>query len=150
MKQPLVKKNYARWLRQVTYLLIWLDPLKDAVDLTPIPCSLQNIVKLIQAEEVEHHRASGSLETGPCLEYLLQKRVLEELAEFAKVDVRRDSTDYTIASLHLVVWLDAVWHASPLFKVFLQSSNQCSCPITAWKSCSCAASKAHQLIASTD
>lgn len=65
-----------------------IDPLKDAVDLTPIPCSLQNIVKLIQAEEVEHHRASGSLETGPCLEYLLQKRVLEELAEFAKVDVR--------------------------------------------------------------
>lgn len=63
------------------------DPLKDAVDLTPIPCSLQNIVKLIQAEEVEHQRASGSLETGPCLEYLLQKRVLEELVEFAKVDV---------------------------------------------------------------
>ena len=64
--------------------LIITDPLKDAVDLTPIPCSLQNIVKLIQAEEVEHQRASGSLETGPCLEYLLQKRVL---AEFAKVDV---------------------------------------------------------------
>jgi hypothetical protein len=42
---------------------------------------------LIQAEEVEHQRASGSLETGPCLEYLLHKRVLEELAEFAKVDV---------------------------------------------------------------
>jgi hypothetical protein len=48
---------------------------------------LQNIVKLIQAEEVEYQRASGSLETGPCLEYLLQKRVLEELVEFAKVDV---------------------------------------------------------------
>lgn len=63
------------------------DPLKDAVDLTPIPCSLQNIIKLIQAEEVEHQRPSGSLETGPCLEYLLQKRVLEELVEFAKVDV---------------------------------------------------------------
>ncbi|ORE03294.1 hypothetical protein BCV72DRAFT_213515 [Rhizopus microsporus var. microsporus] len=62
------------------------DPLKDAVDLTPIPCSLQNIIKLIQAEEVEHQRPSGSLETGPCLEYLLQKRVLEELVEFAKVD----------------------------------------------------------------
>ncbi|KAI9487830.1 MAG: Retinoic acid induced 16-like protein-domain-containing protein [Benjaminiella poitrasii] len=62
------------------------DPLKDAVDLTPIPHCLQNIVKLIQAEEVEHQRASGSLETGPCLEYLLQKRVLEELVEFAKVD----------------------------------------------------------------
>lgn len=68
-------------------LIISIDPLKDAVDLTPIPCSLQNIVKLIQAEEVEHHRTSGSLETGPCLEYLLQKRVLEELVEFAKVDV---------------------------------------------------------------
>ncbi|KAI7907351.1 Retinoic acid induced 16-like protein-domain-containing protein [Cokeromyces recurvatus] len=62
------------------------DPLKDAVDLTPIPNSLQNIIKLIQAEEVEFQRASGSLETGPCLEYLLQKRVLEELVEFAKVD----------------------------------------------------------------
>lgn len=66
---------------------IEIDPLKDAVDLTPIPCSLQNIIKLIQAEEVEHQRPSGSLETGPCLEYLLQKRVLEELVEFAKVDV---------------------------------------------------------------
>jgi hypothetical protein len=66
----------------------FIDPLKDAVDLTPIPTSLQNIVKLIQAEEIEYQRASGTLETGPCLEYLLQKRVLEELAEFAKVDVR--------------------------------------------------------------
>jgi hypothetical protein len=63
--------------------------LKDAVDLTPIPSSLQNIIKLIQAEEVEHQRPNGSLEAGPCLEYLLQKRVLEELVEFAKVDVNR-------------------------------------------------------------
>ncbi|KAI9257305.1 Retinoic acid induced 16-like protein-domain-containing protein [Phascolomyces articulosus] len=62
------------------------DPLKDAVDLTPIPVCLQNIVKLIQAEELEYERASDSLETGPCLEYLLHKRVLEELVEFARVD----------------------------------------------------------------
>ncbi|KAG0174193.1 hypothetical protein DFQ29_007567 [Apophysomyces sp. BC1021] len=62
------------------------DPLKDAVDLTPIPSCLQNIVKLIQGEELEYERASDSLETGPCLEYLLHKRVLEELVEFAKVD----------------------------------------------------------------
>lgn len=55
--------------------------------MTPIPCCLQNIVKLIQAEELEYERASDSLETGPCLEYVLQKRVLEELVEFAKVDV---------------------------------------------------------------
>ncbi|KAG1102120.1 hypothetical protein G6F42_017411 [Rhizopus arrhizus] len=74
------------WTNIQKYYETAADPLKDAVDLTPIPCSLQNIVKLIQAEEVEHQRASGSLETGPCLEYLLQKRVLEELAEFAKVD----------------------------------------------------------------
>ncbi|CEP17403.1 hypothetical protein [Parasitella parasitica] len=74
------------WTNIQKYYESAADPLKDAVDLTPIPCSLQNIVKLIQAEEVEHQRASGSLETGPCLEYLLQKRVLEELAEFAKVD----------------------------------------------------------------
>ncbi|KAI8379161.1 Retinoic acid induced 16-like protein-domain-containing protein [Radiomyces spectabilis] len=62
------------------------DPLKDAVDLTPIPCCLQNIVKLIQAEELECQRAPDGLETGPCLEYVLHKRVLEELVEFAKVD----------------------------------------------------------------
>lgn len=74
------------WTNIQKYYETAADPLKDAVDLTPIPCSLQNIVKLIQAEEVEHQRASGSLETGPCLEYLLQKRVLEELVEFAKVD----------------------------------------------------------------
>ena len=61
--------------------------MKDAVDLTPIPVCLQNIVKLIQAEELEYERASDSLETGPCLEYLLHKRVLEELVEFARVDV---------------------------------------------------------------
>ncbi|KAI8347613.1 Retinoic acid induced 16-like protein-domain-containing protein [Choanephora cucurbitarum] len=74
------------WTNIQKYYETAADPLKDAVDLTPIPCSLQNIVKLIQAEEVEYQRATGSLETGPCLEYLLQKRVLEELAEFAKVD----------------------------------------------------------------
>ncbi|KAG1473837.1 hypothetical protein G6F56_000721 [Rhizopus delemar] len=75
------------WTNIQKYYETATDPLKDAVDLTPIPCSLQNIIKLIQAEEVEHQRPSGSLETGPCLEYLLQKRVLEELVEFAKVDV---------------------------------------------------------------
>ncbi|KAI9279784.1 Retinoic acid induced 16-like protein-domain-containing protein [Sporodiniella umbellata] len=74
------------WTNIQKYYETATDPLKDAVDLTPIPCSLQNIIKLIQAEEVEHQRPSGSLETGPCLEYLLQKRVLEELVEFAKVD----------------------------------------------------------------
>ncbi|KAI8364250.1 Retinoic acid induced 16-like protein-domain-containing protein [Blakeslea trispora] len=74
------------WTNIQKYYESAADPLKDAVDLTPIPCSLQNIVKLIQAEEVEYQRATGSLETGPCLEYLLQKRVLEELVEFAKVD----------------------------------------------------------------
>ncbi|KAG0742349.1 hypothetical protein G6F57_010621 [Rhizopus arrhizus] len=74
------------WTNIQKYYETAADPLKDAVDLTPIPCSLQNIIKLIQAEEIEHQRPSGSLETGPCLEYLLQKRVLEELVEFAKVD----------------------------------------------------------------
>lgn len=89
MKLPLVKCVYNSISVEniLTLCFYYKDPLKDAVDLTPIPCSLQNIVKLIQAEEVEHQRASGSLETGPCLEYLLQKRVLEELVEFAKVDV---------------------------------------------------------------
>lgn len=50
---------------------------------------MQNVIKLIQAEEVEHQRPSGSLEAGPCLEYLLERRVLEELVEFAKVDVSK-------------------------------------------------------------
>ncbi|ORX59594.1 hypothetical protein DM01DRAFT_1405113 [Hesseltinella vesiculosa] len=62
------------------------DALKDAVDLTPIPNALQDIIKVIQAEELEHQRTNETLETGPCLEYLLQRRVLEELVEFAKVD----------------------------------------------------------------
>ncbi|KAG0932525.1 hypothetical protein G6F57_008216 [Rhizopus arrhizus] len=74
------------WTNIQKYYETAADPLKDAVDLTPIPSSLQNIIKLIQAEEVEHQRPNGSLEAGPCLEYLLQKRVLEELVEFAKVD----------------------------------------------------------------
>ncbi|KAL0087268.1 Retinoic acid induced 16-like protein-domain-containing protein [Phycomyces blakesleeanus] len=74
------------WLSIQKYYETAADPLKDAVDLTPIPCCLQNIVKLIQAEELEYERAPDSLETGPCLEFLLHKRVLEELVEFAKVD----------------------------------------------------------------
>ncbi|KAF7725624.1 hypothetical protein EC973_009503 [Apophysomyces ossiformis] len=74
------------WTSIQKYYETAADPLKDAVDLTPIPCCLQNIVKLIQGEELEYERASDSLETGPCLEYLLHKRVLEELVEFAKVD----------------------------------------------------------------
>ncbi|KAI7860640.1 Retinoic acid induced 16-like protein-domain-containing protein [Circinella umbellata] len=74
------------WIGIQKYYETAADPLKDAVDLTPIPVCLQNIVKLIQAEELEYERASDSLETGPCLEYLLHKRVLEELVEFARVD----------------------------------------------------------------
>lgn len=85
--------------------------------MTPIPCSLQNIVKLIQAEEVEHQRASGSLETGPCLEYLLQKRVLEELVEFAKVDVSIDLCRMRFFFIDHSV--DTLWDASALFAIFL-------------------------------
>lgn len=77
--------------------------MKDAVDLTPIPQSLQSIVKLIQAEEIEYQRTNGTLETGPCLEYLLQKRVLEELAEFAKVDVIISKS--LTCSFKLIFWL---------------------------------------------
>ncbi|KAI8093806.1 Retinoic acid induced 16-like protein-domain-containing protein [Halteromyces radiatus] len=74
------------WLSIQKYYETAADALKDAVDLTPIPTALQNIVKLIQAEELEYERVNDTLETGPCLEYLLQRRVLEELVEFAKVD----------------------------------------------------------------
>ncbi|KAI9248903.1 Retinoic acid induced 16-like protein-domain-containing protein [Sporodiniella umbellata] len=74
------------WTNIQKYYETARDPLRDAVDLTPIPSSLQNVIKLIQAEEVEYQRPSGSLEAGPCLEYLLERRVLEELVEFAKVD----------------------------------------------------------------
>ncbi|KAI7871081.1 Retinoic acid induced 16-like protein-domain-containing protein [Spinellus fusiger] len=74
------------WLSIQKYYETATDPLRDAVDLTPIPCCLQNIVKLVQAEELEHERVPDSLDTGPCLEFLLHRRVLEELVEFAKVD----------------------------------------------------------------
>ncbi|KAI8329843.1 Retinoic acid induced 16-like protein-domain-containing protein [Chlamydoabsidia padenii] len=74
------------WTSIQKYYETAADALKDAVDLTPIPTALQNIIKLIQAEELEYERVNDTLETGPCLEYLLQRRVLEELVEFAKVD----------------------------------------------------------------
>lgn len=100
--------------------------MKDAVDLTPIPCSLQNIIKLIQAEEVEHQRPSGSLETGPCLEYLLQKRVLEELVEFAKVDVNKPSLKKKKKKkvIGACFILDSLWYAYSLFTLLLQPSYQ--------------------------
>ncbi|CAO3591796.1 unnamed protein product [Absidia cylindrospora] len=74
------------WLSIQKYYETAADAIRDAIDLTPIPTALQNIIKLIQAEELEYEGMNDNLETGPCLEYLLQKRVLEELAEFAKVD----------------------------------------------------------------
>ncbi|CAO3593794.1 unnamed protein product [Absidia cylindrospora] len=59
--------------------------LRDDIQSTPIPTALQNIFKSIQAEELEF--GGDNLETDrPCLEYLLQKRALEELVEYAKVD----------------------------------------------------------------
>ncbi|CDH58149.1 hypothetical protein RO3G_16838 [Lichtheimia corymbifera JMRC:FSU:9682] len=83
------------WVSIQKYYETAADPLKDAVESTPIPMCLRNIVQLIQSEELGYQRANASdslgdvepsLETGPCLEYLLHKRVLEELVEFAKVD----------------------------------------------------------------
>ncbi|KAI9287305.1 Retinoic acid induced 16-like protein-domain-containing protein [Umbelopsis sp. AD052] len=74
------------WTSVQRYYETASDPLKDAIELTPIPTCLQNIVKLIQSEEFDYQRANDNLATGPCLEYLLQTRVLEELVEFAKVD----------------------------------------------------------------
>jgi hypothetical protein len=75
------------WTSVQRYYETASDPLKDAIELTPIPTCLQNIVKLIQSEEFDYQRANDNLATGPCLEYVLQTRVLEELVEFAKVDV---------------------------------------------------------------
>ncbi|KAM3588810.1 hypothetical protein VKS41_001246 [Umbelopsis sp. WA50703] len=74
------------WTSVQRYYETASDPLKDAIELTPIPTCLQNIVKLIQSEEFDYQRANDNLATGPCLEYVLQTRVLEELVEFAKVD----------------------------------------------------------------
>jgi hypothetical protein len=74
------------WTSVQRYYETASDPLKDAIELTPIPTCLHNIVKLIQSEEFDYQRANDNLATGPCLEYVLQTRVLEELVEFAKVD----------------------------------------------------------------
>ena len=112
MKQQQVPTclNYAMGHFILTF--ISPDPLKDAVESTPIPMCLRNIVQLIQSEELGYQRANASdslgdvepsLETGPCLEYLLHTRVLEELVEFAKVDVSRLLSFIVMVMLILVI-----------------------------------------------
>lgn len=118
---------------------------------------LRNIVQLIQSEELGYQRANASdslgdvepsLETGPCLEYLLHKRVLEELVEFAKVDV---SQMCVLMNDHAhIAAIDTLWHADSNTSILLQSCQQCSCQTPSRTSSSYATSKVDSFVSSFD
>ncbi|RUS27140.1 Retinoic acid induced 16-like protein-domain-containing protein, partial [Jimgerdemannia flammicorona] len=83
-RPELLKQNWSAL--QKYYESTAQDPLNDHVDFTPIPTCLENMVRFVKEEEEEAQYSVVNLETGPCLEILLEERILEELVEFAKVD----------------------------------------------------------------
>jgi len=53
------------------------------VEQTTIPANLEHILMLLQQEELECERGMY----GPCLEYLLQHKLLDTLYSLARTDV---------------------------------------------------------------
>ncbi|KAL1917539.1 uncharacterized protein VTP21DRAFT_3932 [Calcarisporiella thermophila] len=54
----------------------------EHVNTTPIPQLLETIVRIVSEEALETDMA-----TGPCLEYMLEHSILEDLVTFAKLDL---------------------------------------------------------------
>ena len=65
----------------IGYFCLCLDH-KVSIDQTDIPSHLNQMLDILQDEEQE---ADGA--TGPCMEYVLQHRILETLYTLARTDV---------------------------------------------------------------
>lgn len=59
---------------------------KMLVDQTSIPAHLDQMVTILQEEERGAEKDTGT--TGPCMEYLLQHKLLETLYSLGRTDVR--------------------------------------------------------------
>ena len=68
---------------------------KVRIEQTSIPVHLDHMLDILTSEEVTSERGS----TGPCMEYLLQHKILETLYTLARTDV---STDILVTLLKLM------------------------------------------------
>jgi len=67
---------------------VFVPDYKISVDQTPLPSYMNRLLEILVEEEqgMEVNGMNGAV--GPCMEYMLQHRVLDTMYTFARTDVR--------------------------------------------------------------
>ena len=67
---------------------VYLSDYKMCVDQTPLPSYMNRMLEILVEEEGDSAADGISGAVGPCMEYMLQHRVLDTMYTFARTDVR--------------------------------------------------------------
>ena len=68
-------------------LLVCLSDYKISVDQTPLPSYMNRLLEILVEEEHVSEAGGANGVVGPCMEYMLQHRVLDTMYTFARTDV---------------------------------------------------------------
>ena len=69
-------------------IFLYLSDYKISVDQTPLPSYMNRLLEILVEEEQDSEADGVNGAVGPCMEYMLQHRVLDTLYTFARTDVR--------------------------------------------------------------
>ena len=71
----------------MTVLCVYLSDYKLSVDQTPLPSYMNRLLEILVEEEQDSEADGVNGAVGPCMEYMLQHRVLDTMYTFARTDV---------------------------------------------------------------
>ena len=71
----------------MTVLCVYLSDYKLSVDQTPLPNYMNRLLEILVEEEQDSEADGVNGAVGPCMEYMLQHRVLDTMYTFARTDV---------------------------------------------------------------
>ena len=66
---------------------VYLSDYKMSVDQTPLPSYMNRLLEILVEEEQESEADGVTGAVGPCMEYMLQHRILDTMYTFARTDV---------------------------------------------------------------
>ena len=89
-----------------------------SVDQTPLPSYMNRLLEILVEEELESEADGVTGAVGPCMEYMLQHRILDTMYTFARTDVCVISHVIYFVNAFITVFLH---HVTAL------SSSECSC-----------------------
>ena len=68
-------------------MFVCLLDYKISVDQTPLPSYMNRLLEILLEEEQDTEADGVNGAVGPCMEYMLQNRVLDTMYTFARTDV---------------------------------------------------------------